>query len=409
MIQATHDGSPKTNRRIVFDTPDREKLTPEQFDWLTGYIARFESALRSTQFRDPETGYPAYIDRDSWIQLHLLHTAANNVETSRKSIYYYKDRLGRLKGGPLWDFDWAMNKYGATGWPHAYKDNWWSRLFDDPDFQMGWEDRWFALREGPLSDAAMTGLIDGLGGQIREAWERDALRWPMYAQDYAYEVSRLKSWFRQRFGWIDNQFQPPPEFQWQPASGDAGPVLRMSHPEGYEIVYTLDGSDPRLPGGGQAPQAHSYRRSLSLPQRPVRVRARGVYQQSRYTYLTPERRAVFWSEPIPLQVTDVHYHAPEGNAYEFMVLSNLGDEDLALRGYALRGDIGFDFNGSSVDILAPGASLSLVRDMDTYAGGDDPGLPAAGEYTGNLNNQGGCVDLVFHDQVLTSYCYPAAD
>jgi hypothetical protein len=405
MIQATFDGEPRTSRRIVFDTPDQEKLTPEQYEWMTRYLLRLESVLKSNNVRDPHTGYQAYIDRDSWIQMHLLHSAVNNVETSRKSIYYYKDRLGRLKGGPLWDFDWGMNKYGTSGWPFAYKDNWWGPLFEDPDFQILWEDRWFELREQQLSDAAMVTLIDDLGSEIREAWFRDAARWPSYAQDYEQEMSRLKTWFQQRFAWIDRQFEKPPAFQWQPAAGDGGGVLTMSHPDGYAIRYTLDGSDPRAPGGSRQPHAIPYTAPIRLPEFPVRVRARAEYLQSRYTLLTAQRQAVYWTDPIPLQVTEVQYDAPEGNAHEYLVLTNLGQADLSLRDYTLRGDIDYDFNTSQTEMLASGASVVVVKDLDAFQGHGDAGLYVAGEYSGNLDDQGGCVDLIFHGETLQTFCY----
>ncbi len=405
MIQATHDGPPRTSRRIVFDTPDQAKLAPEQFEWMTRYLLRLESVLNSNNFRDPNTGYQAYIDRDSWIQNHLLHSAVNNVETSRKSIYYYKDRLGRLKGGPLWDFDWGLNKYGTSGWPFAYQDNWWGPLFEDPDFQMLWEDRWFALREEILSDAAMVRLIDGLGSEIHEAWMRDAARWPSYAQDYDREMDRLKTWFQQRFAWIDRQFDAPPEFQLVQESVDGPRLLTLSHPDGYAISYTLDGSDPRAPGGRRQPHATPYTAPILLPEYPVRVRARAEYLQSRYTVLTAQRQAVYWTDPIPLQVTEVQYDAPAGNAHEYLVLTNVGTAELLLRDYALRGDIRYDFSTGQTDVLAAGASLVVVKDRDTYPTNGDPALPVAGEYRDNLNDQGGCVDLTFHGEILQTFCY----
>lgn len=408
MIQSTYEGPPRTSRRIVFDTPDQEKLTPEQFDWMTNYLTRLETVLNSNNFRDPNTGYQAYLDRDSWIQMHLLHSAVNNVETSRKSIYYYKDRLDRLKGGPLWDFDWGMNKYGTSGWPFAYKDNWWGPLFEDPDFQMLWEDRWFALREEILSDAAMVSLIDALGAEIREAWVRDAARWPSYAQDYDREMDQLKTWFQQRFAWIDRQFDAPPQFQLLQEPANSPRLLAMSHPDGHAISYTLDGSDPRAPGGSRQPHAVPYTDPIPLPEFPVLVRARAEYLQSRYTLLTAQRQAVYWTDPIPLQVTEVQYDAPGGNAHEYLVLTNLGESELSLHGYALQGDIDYDFNNRQAEVLASGASVVVVKDLDAYQTHGAPDLHVAGEYRGNLDKQGGCVDLVFHGETLQTFCYPPA-
>ena len=55
------------------------------------------------------------------------------------SVYFHKDRGGKLVAGPCWDFDWGVLSYNTS--PHAKtglvngKAIWYGRLFQDPDFK----------------------------------------------------------------------------------------------------------------------------------------------------------------------------------------------------------------------------------------------------------------------------------
>ena len=133
---------------IILDTPSAKKAAPEQVAYLKGYLQQFEDAL----FADRATGfatrnYTNYIDVDSWIDYHLLNTLAYNMDGLWNSEYFYKDRGGKIKAGPIWDFDKAFNTSLAAAnpgprvwnyWNVAFSYDWWAVLFDDPQFVQAW-------------------------------------------------------------------------------------------------------------------------------------------------------------------------------------------------------------------------------------------------------------------------------
>jgi hypothetical protein len=61
----------------------------------------------------------------------------------------------------------------------------------------------------------------------------------------------MKQWIQRRITWIDAQFIGPPTLSQTAAAAS----LRASS---GKVYYTLDGSDPRLPGGAVSSQARPY-------------------------------------------------------------------------------------------------------------------------------------------------------
>ena len=85
--------------------PEPDEITAVQRAWLRDYLNRFETALYGPDFADPQKGYQAFMDRDSFIDFHLLSEVTKNVDAFRFSTFYHKERGQRLKMGPLWDWN----------------------------------------------------------------------------------------------------------------------------------------------------------------------------------------------------------------------------------------------------------------------------------------------------------------
>ncbi|MCI2083120.1 MAG: CotH kinase family protein [Bacteroidales bacterium] len=66
------------------------------------------------------------------------------------SIYFHKDREGKLVAGPIWDFDWGTLGYNcspqAKGKLFMTQAIWYSRLTNDPDFREMARKRWAVLK-----------------------------------------------------------------------------------------------------------------------------------------------------------------------------------------------------------------------------------------------------------------------
>ncbi|MCP5534815.1 MAG: lamin tail domain-containing protein [Akkermansiaceae bacterium] len=130
-----------------------------------------------------------------------------------------------------------------------------------------------------------------------------------------------------------------------------------------------------------------------------------------------------WSEPLEflttapditvyrnaLVVSEVHYHplppstshelgaSLDGEDFEFIELMNVGTTTLDLNGVRIADAIGFDFTGSAVTTLAPGATVLVVKDINAFEARYGANRPIAGEYSGKLSNGGELVQIAYGD------------
>ena len=258
--------------------PEPDEITAVQRVWLRDYLNRFETALYGAEFTDPQKGYAAFIDRDSFIDFHLLSEVTKNVDAFRFSTFYHKERGGRLKMGPLWDWNLSFgNCDGKQGylperwlWPQLNDQeySWFRRLFEDLDFGQRYVDRWGELRATLFATSNMLARIDAHVARIGEAQVRNFKRWPILGREinpnyfvgatYQEEVDWMKGWTSNRLAWIEKQFVAAPVVQ-------RGTQLALATPAGNaQIFFTLDGSDPRAPGGATATSAKVYDAPLAL-------------------------------------------------------------------------------------------------------------------------------------------------
>ena len=205
--------------------------------------------------------------------------------------------------GPLWDWNLSFGNcngkqgYMAEGWLWPQLDDkeysWFRRLFEDPEFAQRYVDRWSELRATVLATTNLLGRIDSIAAELGEAQARNFDRWPILGvtvapnwfvgDTYAEEVKWMKEWTSNRLDWIERQFLSPPVLSVQ-----AGDAVSLSARKG-KILYTLDGSDPRTPGGGAALGALEYVNSFKLEAGKV-LEARAM-QDGRWSGLTIRRPA----------------------------------------------------------------------------------------------------------------------
>jgi len=260
--------------------PDAGRLTQAQKQWVRDFVGDFETALYGPQFADFGDGYAAYTDVDSQVDYEIMREFTRNFDGG--STYFCIDRNGKLVMGPLWDYNMAMGNVNyahndvpgceTAGWNDSYMAPgvngwcpWWYRFKEDPDYQQRFIDRWFHLRAGLLSDARIKADVDAVAAFLaQEAVARNFERWPVLGnyvwanppgwQDrrtYASEVDWMEQWLLDRAAWIDDQFVRPPRITFVDApAGDGGVCVLTCEDRAGEIYYTLDGSDPRVFGGG---------------------------------------------------------------------------------------------------------------------------------------------------------------
>lgn len=109
--------------------------------FIRDFVQQAEDALYSSDFLDVERGYRQYFDMESLVEWYLVCEITKNADAAfHTSCYLSLARGGKLRMGPLWDFDLAFGNYDAGGNVndplHCYfKDKgWFVRLFEDPAF-----------------------------------------------------------------------------------------------------------------------------------------------------------------------------------------------------------------------------------------------------------------------------------
>jgi hypothetical protein len=167
---------------------------------------------------------------DSFIDFHWLVEVARNADGYSFSQYMHKDRGGKLRMGPVWDWDNAFgNPYfndwrNTNGWRFESATDpdysWYRRLFEDPDFLQRYVDRWSELRASALATSNVLALVDATIGELKEAQRRNAMRWEHDGPGVVFrakagisfedEVKWLKQWLSNRLSCIDSQEYPKP-------------------------------------------------------------------------------------------------------------------------------------------------------------------------------------------------------
>lgn len=388
--------------------PKEDRIAPEQLGYIRDYINTMVSSLTN---RDPVTGYRRYLDPISWVDHHILNVLSKNADALRLSTYMFKGRDGRYEYGPIWDFDRSMESTDGrddtpTGWDggtNYFTYPWWDRLFQDPDFWQDWIDRWTIHRRGPLSTENMSFLIDSMANEIRQAQPRDLQRWgqtPRFGS-FQGEVDHLKNWLATRANWMDSRFVAPPRLSSPGRTIDPGFQLSISASAGGTIFYTLDGSDPRSPGGGIASFGIRYTGPLTLEENArVFARVRGTrIDGSDWSGPADE---TFVVETPRIVVSEIMYHPPPPHVptefgseeFEFIELMNASGHSIELAGAGFTAGISFKFADDEPP-LSPGELVVLVRNIDAFSERYDPGgIRIAGEYRGRLASEGETLEFV---------------
>ena len=284
---------------------------------------------------------------------------------------------------------------------------------------------------GALTPAAVEDYWMTRAGEIEVALVAESARWgDHHRPDQPYTVenefrarqNELRTmWFPRRTGILLNQLRNrgmfpgvgAPSFYIDGAPQHGGPVevgdlLTMPAAAGT-VYYTLDGSDPRLPGGAVSATALAFDGTpIPIGQSvPVKARAR---LGTTWSALSEAEFFVYRPASVEnLVVTELNYNpydptpaelAGDANLvnddFEFIELQNISGGTVDLRGAAFADGIAFDFTGSDVEMLAPGGHVVVAANPAALAARYGATINLAGGYDGRLRNQGEQIRL--HDR-----------
>lgn len=207
-----------TTDRILLNIKDPDvELNSERYNWIRDFVIAAENALYGVNFKDPQNGYAKYIDVGSFVDWYLVNEITKNNDAKFfSSCYMNITPGGKLKMGPVWDYDIALgnvnynNNYDPTGF-WIKNSKWISRLFEDPAFVELVKERYNNLRGIILNNIiaelnqdasylswSMIENNNKWGTLYTYTWPNDAI-WGSYNN----EIQYLKTWLSQRISWLD--------------------------------------------------------------------------------------------------------------------------------------------------------------------------------------------------------------
>ena len=199
---------------FIMHYPKPSDVTNTQKDYIHNVFTSLASVANQHN-TSVASGVPSVIDIPSFVDFMMIAEFTSNVDVYSLSTFFHKDRLGKLRAGPVWDYNLAFG-YDAFGnrskydvWQFNNSDNngpkFWKDLFDTGVFRCYFAKRWFELTEPgqPLNYDFVCSRIDEIDAWIAEAVVRDNQRWNQMGQHAQY-VNNMKTWIQQRINWLNN-------------------------------------------------------------------------------------------------------------------------------------------------------------------------------------------------------------
>ena len=164
-------------------------------------------------------GYPSVIDLPSFIDFMLINELASNVDAYEFSTFFHKDRNGKLRAGPIWDFNLSFgNDLFNWGYDRSHTDVWqffdgnmgpkfWKDLFDDPIFNCYLTKRWQELTSTgmPFDIDVIFTILDSTELLISEAATRQEIISGTSMGEFQQQFLNMKDFISERIEWISNQ------------------------------------------------------------------------------------------------------------------------------------------------------------------------------------------------------------
>ena len=200
--------------------PKTENISSQQTDYIKNVFTDLETNSENNSIAN---GYPSIIDVPSFVDYMIMAEIASNPDSYQFSTFFHKDRGGKLRAGPVWDYNLSYgNDLFVFDFDRSFYDLWqfefgnsgakfWKDLFSNDTFNCYLAKRWFELTttNQPLNFSTITSLIDEFVSLLSESQVRELQRWPSQegwptVADQTENIAAMKIWIQNRIDWIDS-------------------------------------------------------------------------------------------------------------------------------------------------------------------------------------------------------------
>ena len=202
--------------------PKTEDITDQQADYIENMF--YDLAAQTNPVNISLTdGYPSIIDIPSFLDFMIMAEFASNPDAYQFSTYFHKDRAGKLRAGPIWDYNLSFgNDLFVFGFDRSFYDVWqfefentgakfWKDLFQEESFNCYITKRWLELTamNQPLNYFTISNQIDEYFDLLAESQVRELQRWPSEdgwptVADQEENIIAMKVWIENRINWMNN-------------------------------------------------------------------------------------------------------------------------------------------------------------------------------------------------------------
>ncbi len=204
---------------FIHEHPKPNNIYYEQHDYIKNQFETLQSMADNPSNSDITQGFPSIIDIPSFIDFMIINELASNVDGYEFSTFFHKDRNGKLRAGPVWDFnltfgndlfEWGYDRSHTDIWQFFDQDNmgpkFWKDLFDDPIFNCYLTRRWQELTATgmPLNSEEIFALIDATATLINEAVGRQEVV-SETSGTFEQQILEIKNFITERINWISNE------------------------------------------------------------------------------------------------------------------------------------------------------------------------------------------------------------
>lgn len=203
---------------FIHDEPDPEEILPPQKSYIMDQFMKLRD-MTDAGNENILTGYPSLIDVPSFIDFMLINELAANVDAYQFSTYFHKDKGGKLRAGPVWDFNltygndlffWGFNRSFTYNWQFDNGDNtgpfFWKKLYNLPTYKCYMSRRWkqLSVADAPWDLSKIYAKIDAVVLLTAEAAGREQIKWGTVANRTS-NIASMKAWISDRFIWLNSQ------------------------------------------------------------------------------------------------------------------------------------------------------------------------------------------------------------